>query len=49
MTIANYDNLLDPPDPLHCDEHGQAQPCGECKLDAAEFRYECLKEDGRGW
>lgn len=44
MSLATYDRTLDPPDPLLCEEHGEAQPCRQCRIEAAEFRYECERK-----
>ena len=38
MPIANYDNLLDPPDDDLCLDHGHAHPCRECR-DEAELEW----------
>lgn len=34
------DHELDEPDPLLCAEHGQAQPCKECRWERQLDEYE---------
>lgn len=40
------DNQLDEPAWEVCEVHDRFKPCYLCQLEAAEYRMECLREDG---
>lgn len=42
MSLPDY--LLDEPDPLECPEHLEAQPCRQCRLEAAEMWGEARRK-----
>ena len=44
MSLSDY--LLDEPSDEVCEEHQRLKPCYLCAIEAAEYRAECLREDG---